>query len=360
MYIQSLLLKNVRNQSERKISFDPLINIIVGKNGAGKTSILEAINTLSTTKSFKAKREIDMLLHGQDFSIIEAEEIEDNTKHTLRIVYEKTSDTRIKKTYSINDITKRAGSFIGELYTVLFTTDIINSFTDKASIRRKFFNQILSQLDKEYLSHLAQYEKVIKNKSRLLKMIKMGSDPEQLTYWNSELIEKGSRLVYARSKFIKDLQEFLKSYESKKQLHHLIDIRYVSKYNDTLSYDEIVEKLKKDTDQYGRIEMDACRCLVGPHRDDFEVLLDSRNINQFASRGEQKISIALLLFLIAQYIKIGRQTNPVILLDDLSAEMDDQNMKVILSLFQLTGFQLILTAIHKSRYPLKDAFIIEI
>jgi DNA replication and repair protein RecF len=346
MYIASLQLKNIRNQEAREISFSPYLNLIVGVNGAGKTTIIESIHSISTTKSFKANREIDIVSYEKDFGSILLTKTTD-ANDSLGIIYGKLSDSRVKKAYKINEVPKRMNSFIGELISVLFTTDVINSFTQLASTRRKFFNQFLSQLNKEYLSHLLTYEKIIRNKSRLLKLIREGADRKQLDYWNHELVQSGSYLIYERAHFITSLQEF---FDTAMHMEKHVDITYVTEHENADTIATIQQKIFTDLQRLTDVEIISARCLVGPHKDDYEVCLNEKNIKQFASRGEQKLSMSFILYAIAMYIQSVTEQSPVVLLDDLSAEMDQKNLAHILDLFMQTKFQIIATAINELPY----------
>lgn len=343
MVISTLHVKNFRNQQDTRLHLDTLVNVFVGQNGAGKTSLLESIHTLSITKSFKAKKESEVLMHKKLYATVSANIQESTREKKLEIRYEQVSPIHIKKTYMIDEKRKRASAFIGELLTVLFTTDLVNTFADKSLVRRKFFNMFLSQLEMPYFSDLLQYEKIIRNKVHVLKMIREGNPVKLLDYWNTELARYGASLIEKRRKFIQDVNDFLVRHEKN---HNAICIIYETQFPET-DKQHIQQNLQESLVREQQKELITGRCLIGAHRDDYDVLFNGKSIRGIASRGEQKVSLAFLLYAIAQYIAEKKATNPIFLLDDISAELDTKNFQTVQKLFMDSDFQVIMTSLHK-------------
>lgn len=347
MYINSIYLKNYRNHSELNLEFKSKTNLIIGRNGSGKTSILEAINSVSTTKSFRAQREIDTIQHDKKFSKINIDYFDD-VENKLEILNEKISDSRCKKVYKVNEISKSNSFFIGKLITILFSSDILNGFPEKAAIRRKVFNSLLCQIDKEYLFHLNELNKVIKNKNAALKMVKIGVEKNILNYWNQELIKNSSVIIKKRIEFVNILNKFI--LESNKD--NKIELYYLSKDidNNSIEMSEIRKQLTLKMNSITDTEIITSRCLFGAQRDDFEMTFNSRKIRDFASRGEQKLSVLTLLYSIANLVTEITSKNPILLIDDLYSEMDMNNFRYSLDLLLSGDFQMIITTIDKLPY----------
>ncbi len=312
MFLKSLNLINFRNYSNLSLDFDNRPTIFVGNNAAGKSNILEAIYLLSTTKSLRAETEDELIKKGQEFGRVEGF-LSDPETELLVVINRPGSDVAFRKKVMVNGIAKRAVDFIGNLPAVIFYPSDINLVTGSPSLRRWHLDLGLAQVDSSYKKALTLYEQILTNRNRVLKRIREGlAKVDELDYWTKELFVKGQVISTARQEFfdfIAKHQDFLINHLDKP----LGDFQFEYRPS-PLS----IEKLEATTNR----EVAAAVTLIGPHRDDFAVTQDGRNIAHFGSRGEQRT--ATLAFKMAQleYMAKIMGKRPILLLDDVFSELD--------------------------------------
>lgn len=310
MFLKQLKLTNLRNYSNLDLKFDSLPTILVGNNAVGKSNLLEAIYLLSTGKSQRVGEEAELIKQGEEFSRLEGEVLDDgglkmeDSILKLEIVMED-RNSNFNKRVKVNGVPRRVVDFIGNLPAVIFYPSDINMVTGSPSLRRWHLDLSLAQIDPNYKRALTLYEQILTNRNRVLKKIredKGGSD--ELKYWTDELIKYGDSLSSARAAFL----EFLSNLETP-----LGNFKFVYLRNE-LSDERI--------NQYNGREVAAAATLIGPHRDDFRIELDERNLARFGSRGEQRT--ATLAFKLAQleYMALVLGKRPILLLDDVFSELD--------------------------------------
>lgn len=291
--ISQLSLQNFRNYTKKTFDFSEGATLIVGPNAIGKTNILEAIYTLAIGKSFRADSEQDVILEGQQVSRIESSDLE--------IIYDNRS--RFTKLYRVNGVGKRQIDFVGNLRAVLFCPQDIEIVTDSPSIRRKYLDLVLTQVYKDYRIATHVYEKVLRQRNKLLWRIREEHlDKNQLEYWNKLLIENGAVIHKYRKHFL----EFLK-----------------------LPYDHSIIS-KERLEKYSHEEIGAATTLIGPHRDDFKILKNGHSVKSFGSRGEQRLAIFQIKMGELDYLKQITKTAPILLLDDIFSELDFENRHVVM------------------------------
>ena len=197
MILSDLTLARFRSYTKRTFIFAPTTTLIIGPNTAGKTNILEAIMMLATGKSFRADRDIEMIQWGSQLSVISCQlsANDDKTKLEIRL-------TPTKK-YLVNGIPRRQIDFVGNLRAVLFWPEHLELVTDSPSLRRKYLDGVLVQVDREYRRNLLSYERGLRQRNHLLDLINEGkANHNQLLFWNQLLIKSGGYLTDARAAFI--------------------------------------------------------------------------------------------------------------------------------------------------------------
>lgn len=336
MSLNKLTLKNFRNHKSFSSNF-PLTTIIIGENTAGKTSILEAIQFLSLGKSFKAQKDIDTIEEGKDFARIEAK-VEESDGATNLVCILAIRDGRLSKKYLVNNVARRQNEYTSHFPSVLFTPQDIEIITDTPSLRRNYINNVLSQTDKKYKVALSIYEKALRQRNRMLYLMREGKkyfSEADFEYWDNILINNGGIITQYREEFI----EFVNS--SRKEV-----------FDFEIFYDKstiTAERLLK----YYDAERASATTLVGPNRDDlfFNFRGTEKLISEFGSRGEQRLAIFQLKILETFYINEKLDETPTLLLDDIFSELDNQNIKRVLDL--LPNQQTIITTTHKEFVPKK-------
>lgn len=335
MKLGSLTLTNIRNRTKIQLNFTDT-TIILGQNTAGKTSILEAIHILSNGKSFRADEDKDVIATEEEFARIEAEILGED-KNILTVIFS-LKLSRLSKKYLINGVGRRHAEFIPYITTVLFTPEDLDLLVGSPSLRRNFLNSVLSQSEKGYRVSLLIYEKAIKQRNRMLYLTREGKKHfgiHEFEYWDNLLIQHGNILTQKREEFI----EYLNS--SQKAIFQFEVI-----------YDKsIISRARLD--QYRDAELGSATTLVGPQRDDvfFNFPGRDQSIREFGSRGQQRLTVFQLKVLEMIYLENSIGQAPILLLDDIFSELDDENIHHILEL--LPNQQTIITTTHREFVPKK-------
>jgi len=340
--LENLTLANFRQYKKRRFSFSPAVTVVVGGNGSGKTNLLEAIFLLSVGKSFKAEKDKEMVKFEDDvgrvagvIKLTEKDIKDDEEKIDLEVVVTKGEvigiKTQIKK-YLINGVAKRMLDFVGKLKTVLFWPEDLELVTDSPSLRRRYLDSVLIQVDREYRRTLISYEKGLRQRNKLLEAIRdHGAHRHQLIFWDQLLIRNGEYIMRKREEYI----EYINNCE--------FSNRQIKNYR--LEYDKSVISRQR-LDQYSEEEIAAGATLVGPHRDDFEFIIKNdalmledrkeRSLSHYGSRGEQRLGILWLKLGELAYIEHIGGEKPVLLLDDILSELDHEHREII---FNVIGNQ---------------------
>ncbi|MBI2018139.1 DNA replication/repair protein RecF [Candidatus Daviesbacteria bacterium] len=306
MFLKQINLTNFRNYAQLELRFDARPTILVGNNAAGKSNLLESIYLLSTTKSLRVGTEDELIYDNESFTRVEGFLKEGEIETELLVIINKVSDeVSFRKKALVNGVPRRVLDFIGNLPAVIFYPQDINMVAGAPSLRRWHLDLGLAQIDPEYKKTLTSYEQFLTSRNRILKRIREGyGKADELSYWTDELVKKGSVISEKRKVFF----NFINGLEKP-----LGEFRFEYKQSAVT-----VERLMETN---GR-EVAAAATLIGPHRDDFEILLEDRNLARFGSRGEQRT--ATLAFKLAQleYMAKILGKRPILLLDDVFSELD--------------------------------------
>lgn len=340
MKINNLKLTNFRNHKNLKLIFDVETVLLTGPNGSGKTNVLEAINLLSTTKSFKASYDRDMIKHTEDFLRIEAGILNDNEDYKLEMAIlkrgskEKSEDdylidpnilesehTSVKKV-KINGVTKSLQAFAGMINTVIFSPEHINMLTGSPSERRKYLDLVLIQVDKAYKKAHTEYIKTVRQRNKLLETIRdTGRGYDQLDFWNTKLLENGCLIQAKRVEML----DYVNS-----RITHYIKILDSKSSDITITYNKS-ELSQKRLDSYRDKEIASKNTLIGPHREDFETVFNKFNVAEFGSRGQQRTAILALKLSEIDFLNHRTEQKPILLLDDIFSELDDKHREAVIN-----------------------------
>ncbi len=346
MVLKSLLLKNFRNYTKAEFRFNPQTTIIIGPNAIGKTNILEAVYLLSTGKSFRTDKDKQILRFGQTVCGIKG-----SAEDYLEIILSESPTGFLQKKYLINGVSKRRADFATKMPVVLFTPVDLDLVAGQPGIRRKFLDEVLTQIDPGYHQSFLSYTKALRQRNALLEQAQEVGvrDDKRFAYWDELLIKNGQSISRLRAKLI----DFINN--RKKEI-----------FDFELEYDKS-EISKERLLQYKSAEVGAGVTLVGPHRDD--VIIRSQNkiskskeeVRYFGSRGQQRL-VALEMKL-AQIAIIKKRTDnePLLLLDDVFSELDATNISHVLDLMNI--YQTIATTTHEEfvgKHDLKNLEMIRL
>lgn len=331
MIVKSLKIENFRNHANTVVSFSDRFNIFYGENGQGKTNILEAIYLCASGRSHRTSKDNELIRFGADYY------------NTIAFVTGSGLDKEIDMKYfvdqrrqiTINEIPlKKIGSLMGNLYAVLFSPEDLFIVKQGPMERRRFVDITLSQIKPSYFYDLQLMAKILKQRNFLLKNINNNSSLlDTIDVWNYKLSEVAASIIVARINFAKCLSALA-------QNQH----RFLTLEKEIISFDyhcsfQLENNTKKIeiADIYNRyLEKSISRDItvgytsIGPHRDDFDISINDKSLKQFGSQGQQRS--AVLSLKIAEIELIHNETGeyPVLLLDDVMSELDENRQKYLM------------------------------
>ncbi len=316
MILKQIHLQNFRNFPNREFKFSSKMNLLVGPNAVGKTNLLEAIFLLASRKSFRARLEEEMITAQEEIGRIKAKVLNEGQETTLEIILTRgnlNGERVAKKKYLVNGVARKMMEFLENFRVVYFGPQDLEIIVDSPALRRDWLDLVLEQADKDYRRANFSYKRGLRQRNRLLEQIRDEGKPRSaLFFWNKLLLENGELITQKRQEFL-DFINRQPAYFGKLEVF----------YDKSLISPQRLEK-------YSEEEIASGMTLVGPHRDDFEVMMEGRNLHIYGSRGEQRTAVFALklgeLEFIAQ--KIGER--PTLLLDDIFSELDHQRREHLL------------------------------
>lgn len=323
MKIKNLKLTNFRNHRKLNVEFDSDITLITGDNGSGKSSILEAIHLLSTGRTRMSKYDRDLVTYGENFCSIESN-IETNDQEFLMelqiIPNENFENASIKKA-KINKVAKSIQYFTGIFNSVLFSPQDIQLITGSPSERRRYMDDMISQTDLEYKRCLSNYTKALRQRNKLLENINKGlGGNNEIGFYTDEIIKNGEMMQKKRDEMFENIAPII--LENGKVL------------NDKHTKLEAVYKMNEISrtrlEDIKNREIAAMTTLIGPHRDDFELLFNGHSVSNYGSRGEQRSCVLSLKIGEIEFIEKAKGDRPVLLLDDIFSELDNKHQLAVL------------------------------
>ena len=351
MNVTKLKLRNFRNYQNLEIDFDPGVNLIVGDNAQGKTNLLEALVYLGSGKSFRTQRGAELVRFGADFADLEAEVFSQERNQTLRAVVFAAS--RPRQLYRNGVKKKSAGDLSGVLPTVLFCPEDLMVLKSGASARRRLGDSALCQLRPNYDAALAEYGKILEQKSHILK--DRFEDPrilDILPEYNARLCRVGALLISYRARFYESLGKTASVYHgqfSGGAEDFTLDYHTVSTVSDPFApVAKLTEDLQNHMEAHARAELESGQCLTGPHKDDFDVRLSGLSVKTYGSQGQTRTAAISLKLAQRELMKRESGEEPVLLLDDVLSELDPGRQDFVLNQIQ-TG-QVFITCCESERF----------
>jgi len=343
MYIKKLEITRFRSYDHIKLSFVPGINVFYGENGTGKTNILESIYWVAMVRSFRVSDDSFLVKQGKESALINLDVSDNDLDKIFSMEYSVSSRKKVLK--ENNTKVSRMGEMIGKIPVVLFSPENIMMIKGEPALRRRFIDDFISQIDKEYFITLNKYTKEVAHRNYLLKGIRDGRiKKDNLLVWNEQIKNNGTKILLSRVKALKALNLILKEKLSDEIAG--ISVGYVSKVIPELDEEHINKKYQEFFQNNLDEEIARATTLIGPHRDDLEIFYNSQPAKQFASEGQQRISVILIKLAEGLLIREKRGSYPIVLLDDFSSELDDPNRRFIGKTFSLFE-QILVTTTYK-------------
>ena len=359
MVLNAIELFEHRNYSELQAELAPGINLICGRNGQGKTNLLEAVYMLAAGRSHRAARERDTIRTGAEFSEITARVTSGGRENTLQM----RTFQRMKRTLVRNGVKlSRQGDAVGTVTAVMFAPSDLELVFGGPEMRRRELDQVISQLRPRYADALAEFRRLYAGKLKILRgAAEKPSLLEAIDEYNAGLVQMGARLIFYRASFVKKLA-------AQAREHHFdcsggteeLAINYMTEKGiDTdMSQDAQVEirKISETLAERQRLhrehEIASGRCLTGAQRDDLELTINAMAARSRASQGQAR-TCALALKL-AERDLIAEDTGeaPILLLDDVLSELDETRREFVTG--RISGGQVLITSCEPGEIPVAD------
>ena len=327
MLLAAIEATNFRNLSGR-IEWGPRLNIIYGNNGQGKTNWLEAIYLLARTKSFRTQRLQEAIRFGEDLAVVRG--IVTTGQDLQRELQVSLHDN--SKTIFVNSKRETLARYLTQLQVFSFTAADLDVVRGMPEARRRFLDRGISSLKPAYLKTLSDYNKVIKQKNRVLQLANENElGPEKvedlLAPWNEQLVRLGALIHQARTEYVAGLNSALE-----RQLFERRDMttRYVSALENKGDMSDYESLLRSRISLRMAAEVSAGYALIGPHRDDLEIHLDGREIRVYGSSGQQRSALLLLDLAAISLYNLASNNHPVFIIDDVDAELDEGRIRHLL------------------------------
>ncbi len=320
MKIKNIEIKNFRNYETLQLNFDENINIIYGVNGSGKTNLLESIYVLAFTKSHRFSINNNLIKDGTNAAVIKGT-ILNNISYNLEVILNKSN----KEVKIDNNEVRKIGDYINKTNIVVFYTEDLELIKGIPSVRRKYLNTELMQISMNYFNALADFNKLLKMRNDYLKKISDGEKVD-LNYFDiltEYFVTKSIFLYQMRDKYITRLNEICPEIYYQITGNKGFKIENQPSVNFTSKESEILKKeLTKVLEDNFDKELKFKTTLYGPHRDDFDFVLNGQSLKNYGSQGQQRIAVITLKLAEIEILKDYKETSPIVLLDDVFSELD--------------------------------------
>ena len=351
MKLNNLQIRDFRNYEALSLDFSPEVNLIVGDNAQGKTNLIEAIGYLGSGKSFRSQRANELVRIGADFGEISGTVFSQEREQSLRWLL--FPGNRPKQLFCNGIKKKTAGEISGILQTVLFCPEDLMVLKTGAAPRRRLADIALCQLRPNYEAALTEYNRILEQKSRILKdRFENPALLEILPEYNTRLCQVGALLISYRARFFEGLGKEAAIYHSQfsgGREESILSYHTVSTVEDPFApVSVLTDRLQAHLESHYRAELESMQCLTGPHKDDFDVTLNGLSVKNFGSQGQVRTAAISLKLAQRELMKRESGETPVLLLDDVLSELDAGRQDFILN--QITGGQVFITCCEPGRF----------
>ncbi len=324
MYIKKIQILNYRNYKSLNITLGKNVNVFMGDNAQGKTNILEAIYYCAFARSHRTSRDRELINWNAESAFVSILVGRDRLDKTIDINILKDG----KKAIRINKIkASKIGELFGNFNVVMFSPEDLRIIKDSPGVRRKFIDMELCQLDSKYYYNLVQYNKVLNERNILLKNRKV--DKDVLDIYDIQLCNFGCNIIRERLNYINKLNFYGKNiHKDISSGKEDVEFKYISTVKNLESIEDcFYDQLKKSRNK----DIEKGLTSIGPHRDDFNVLINGIDTKSYGSQGQQRSAVLTMKFSSLKIIKELTSEYPVLLLDDVLSELDFNRKRYILS-----------------------------
>lgn len=341
MRLISLSLRNYRNYAWLDLEPSPQLNVFLGRNGQGKTNLLESVALLALSSSPRARREVELIGPGGDQARVEAVVERGGRRRQVRIDLERTAQTRARRRIVVDGQPRRAVDLPGTFGVVLFWPDDLNLAKAGPEHRRRLLNQMLVQIEPGYARALSRYTRIVEQRNHLLRRVQVQeASPGELDVWDLELCQVATQLVAARAAAAVELAAGAAAAHESIAPGEGLELRYLGPPDDLAA---AVERARVDDVRRGVTT-------IGPHRDDLAITLGGRDTRAYASQGQQRTAVVAIKLAEARLVERRAGEAPVLLLDDVLSELDADRRRQLLKHLG-DGAQVIVTSVEADPFP---------
>lgn len=363
MYISKLELSNFRNYEDLSLELSPGINVIYGKNGYGKTNLLEAMFLCCIGKSFKGAKDAEIIRYNQNEYFVKTR-IEDNICNSISVRYEK---NKLKYVEIDGLYIEKLRFLLGKMIGIMFSPESIKVVSEGPSHRRKFLDIALCQLSTDYYYSLLMYNHFCEDKNKLLERGEP-IDEIEFSVINENMAKYGAKIAYERMRFIDEMNSIsaeryyqISSAEENLSIDYVPDIPSFAGAKDknvprgtideSMTEDRIRGLFLEDLNnrRLRRREADYRKNIIGVQRDDFEISFNDLQMRSFGSQGQKRSAAIALTFAVLEIMKKRSGRVPVLFFDDVLSELDSRRKKMIS--FLSRDIQTIYTCTEKRMLP---------
>lgn len=342
MHLQTLSLLNYKNIAEANYTFDPKINCFTGKNGVGKTNVLDAIYHLAYGKSYFNPLAVQNIKHGEDFFVIDGTFEKEGRREQVVCSLKKGLKKVLKRNAKAYD---KFSEHVGLIPLVIISPSDSDLITEGSETRRKFLDSVISQLDSSYLQELINYQKVLAQRNALLKYFALNHtfDNDTLMVYNDQLNGMGQNIFEKRRDFLNDFVPiFNKHHQAITSSADSVNLVYDSQLQHKALAMLFAENLQRDRVlQYTS---------VGIHKDDLLFEIEGHPIKKFGSQGQQKSFLIALKLAQFEFIKKQGGVLPILLFDDIFDKLDESRVAKIVQMIDDKVFgQIFISDTHAER-----------
>jgi len=336
MYLKSLLLKQFRNYIDQEVTFAAPKTVIVGNNAQGKSNLLEAVLLLATMRSHRVSKDRDLVRNGEELGEIKALCQRSLEGYPVELLMRMRASGR--RSLSVNGVNQaRHLDFLGNLNAVMFSSLDLDLVRGSPESRRSWLDTVLIQLEPIYINLLQQYNQVLRQRNALLKSIKQGKTSyefQQMALWDAQLVTAGTRLMRRRSRLLNRLTPIARTWhQAISGGDEYLEITYLPKFKfaplDTV--EEIHQAFFEAILQKTVIEQHQGTSLVGPHRDEVALIINNTPAREYGSQGQQRTLVLALKLAELELLESVIGEPPLLLLDDVLAELDLQRQDHLLN-----------------------------
>lgn len=342
MHLKKISLFNFKNFEEASFEFEHKINCFVGKNGIGKTNVLDAIYHLAFGKSYFNALSVQNIKHNEDFFVIDGEFEKQERTEQIVCSLKKGQKKILKRNGKLYE---KFSDHLGFIPLVIISPTDADLIREGSEIRRKFIDTVISQLDNLYLNELIQYQKIIAQRNALLKYFALNRvfETATLEIYDEQLSDFGKNIYQKRKQFLNDFipifDKFYKLISNSEENVHL-------EYESQLEHTDLLFLLKENINKDRALQYTS----VGIHKDDLAFTIDGFPIKKFGSQGQQKSFLIALKLAQFEFVKKQSGEKPILLFDDIFDKLDETRVSQIVLMVNNDDFgQLFISDTHPER-----------